>query len=488
MQNLTSRAFQKRHLLPYAQGGHFRRIEWREPSNDEGSEDDEYEGIVESSAAGKDRNVIDEGLKKGSDENSKNEDAKQEEKGKMVSYTCHIKLIISPVAANKIEPPNSSGPHPFQHEGGTSDRATNSRAGSVGSRSDTETWKDFETLYISEETDFSNREVVDYASDSSRPDWGEDSSEAVSFGEVPDTGLMACRQYRYEVTHWVYHLREAQALWSAEEQQKNADWTYVWDQLLKFTRKQHRAFQAWLRLLCYHDGSIPYAQICQGNPLHIASYLGLSSFIRKLIADGYDVHQQCLHKTKFGKKDPRKYFFPLDLAVSNNSVDVETVKLLVDHGADLNRSNQYLGGEFGRQCNPFHLMVRKQPSRDFIEYLLAHGADPSVKDGKARTAVHQFSYAGLDPEALHLLLKAQPDVNLINLVSTQHQTPLHLLVERKNDLPLGLLKAYLEAKADVNIEDKKSMSMSTTDYPSLIATKVTRTSSQACIVRQRASC
>lgn len=314
--------------------------------------------------------------------------------------------------------------------------------------------KDIPDLVMFDEIVFNDRELVGYSSSSSGDESDEEENKAPT-----GTGMMLSKQYRYEITHWIHHLREAQALWSIKDQQENTEWTYIWDKLLEFMCEQRTAFKAWLRLLCYRDESIPYLKICRGNPLHVASFLGISSLVRTLIARDYKVNQPCLDQGRFGM-GLQGYLAPLDFAVYSDNVDIETVKLLVDHGADINCTNRSLGRYHDFDVTPFHMAVSKHPNKDFIEYLLAHGADPSMKDHIERTAVHHFSYNGSDPHALRLLLEARPEANLINLTTSYYrQTPLHILAERKSELPLDLLEAYLKAGADVNIDDRESMSM-----------------------------
>lgn len=304
---------------------------------------------------------------------------------------------------------------------------------------------------------FDSRKFIKYGSSSS-----ENESDYESDDDLAEPEVVSYDSLRYELRNWVHHLREAQALWSAEDQQESTQWKHVWDMLLKFICEQRSAFKAWLRLICYHDGSIPYLRICRGNPLHIASFFGLSSFVRILLEKGYVMDQPCHDQDRFGM-GLKGYLAPLDFAVYSKDVDPHTVKLLVDKGADLNRINWALGS-YDVQLTPFHMAVSKRPDKEFIEYLLAHNADPSIRDSHGRSAVHYFSYTGCDPDALRLLLEARSDVDLINLPSSRgNQTPLHILVERRNNFPLNLLEAYLKAKADVNIDDEESMSMSAAD-------------------------
>lgn len=303
-----------------------------------------------------------------------------------------------------------------------------------------------------EGSDFDERKFIDYGS--SEEEFEKKSEEQ---SDQKFDGWVMNRKYRYELTHWCYHFREAQNLWSVKEQQESTDWRYVWDKLLKFMRDDRSAFHVWLQLHCRHESSISYKQISKGGPLHMAAFLGLSSFARVLIDKGYRINQRCQDASRIAER----YAYPLDFSVCSAKLDVATVKVFVDHGANLNYPDSPLLNVSNYSITAFHRAVSAEPSKDFIRYLLGHGGDPSFKDRLGEAAIHWFSKTGTDPNALRLLLEARSDVNLINIISShRRQTPLHILVERKNDFSHDLLKAYLEAGANVNRDDGYSMSMS----------------------------
>lgn len=52
-------------------------------------------------------------------------------------------------------------------------------------------------------------------------------------------------RFRYEITHWTYHLSGAQKLWSWEEQKSNASWEAIWKFLVKFMCEDTAAFESW---------------------------------------------------------------------------------------------------------------------------------------------------------------------------------------------------------------------------------------------------
>jgi len=62
--------------------------------------------------------------------------------------------------------------------------------------------------------------------------------------------------------------------------------------------------------------------------------------------------------------------------------DINTIKYLVDHGADINKPNKYGN-------TPFHYYVFREPSIRMVNYLLDKGADKDKLDDYGQTVAQR---------------------------------------------------------------------------------------------------
>ncbi len=74
----------------------------------------------------------------------------------------------------------------------------------------------------------------------------------------------------------------------------------------------------------------------------------------------------------------------LDAEVKSN--DIESVKLLLKYGADVNNSYYITKYETNPYTTPLHEAV-KQNNQEMMVLLLVHGADTSIKDYEGKTAL-----------------------------------------------------------------------------------------------------
>jgi ankyrin repeat protein len=110
---------------------------------------------------------------------------------------------------------------------------------------------------------------------------------------------------------------------------------------------------------------------------------------------------------------------PLHLAVSQNEVNKEIVKMLLDYGAC-----PHTPGE-GRK-SPLHLSVKAGP---ILKMLLKAGPNLSTADLRGNTALHDAALCddSESPSCFVELLNYGADVNVLNAAG---QTPFHLILDR----------------------------------------------------------
>ena len=243
------------------------------------------------------------------------------------------------------------------------------------------------------------------------------------------------RFLRYEVNYWYYHIREAEALWTPEERANSPDWAALFSELDRFIDDNTEAFNEWQIFMFWRNGRTrgdPW------KPIHIAAYLGLTSWAEHLIARGEDLTEKCAGVN------------PLQAAALK--ADSPTMlKLLLEHNLDLN-------DEFESRIPAFHAWIWDDASYESVELMIQHGANLRITDKKnGWTAMHYFASEGEDPKVLDLLLNRgdpenQPD---INAEDRDGETPLHVLLSRR-EVPPDLLKAFVANGANVNAEDKDS--------------------------------
>ncbi|KAK3707864.1 hypothetical protein LTR37_011866 [Vermiconidia calcicola] len=145
------------------------------------------------------------------------------------------------------------------------------------------------------------------------------------------------------------------------------------------------------RLNWYQDGLSMFST----PPLHIASYLGLTRWVRMMLAKSNGKPRIAL----LGRKKDSDAVLPLVYAASRGHD--KTVTLLLDHGADINGQNMHQETALFRACRLGHEQT--------VRVLLSRGANVHVKDSGADTALHEAASAGVEgPVKLLLDYGADP--------------------------------------------------------------------------------
>jgi ankyrin repeat protein len=245
---------------------------------------------------------------------------------------------------------------------------------------------------------------------------------------------------RYEMQYWPRHMRKAEELWSAEEREGNSDWAALMSELDKLVFEAPDVFASWQSKYPDRKNKENIFAISNGphNPLHVAAYLGLTSWVKHLLDRGED-----LNGLSAG-------YSPLQAAACSGG-PLDAMKLLLEKGADINAQNKA-----GRSS--LHLwLMRGDITLDGMKLLLQHGADAKASCSLMHYTVMQyFANRGEDPEVLELLLAHGADINAIDPDSEWKMPALHFLLMRR-DVPLPLLEAFIKHKADTNAENAVSV-------------------------------
>lgn len=163
------------------------------------------------------------------------------------------------------------------------------------------------------------------------------------------------------------------------------------------------------------------------TPLHIAAGKGDADLLRLLRSGGANVNSIC-----------SKGFSPLLTALCRTRVHTESIKLLLDSGADVNVCTVA-----GRTA--LHLAVSKSDDRS-VQHLLDAGADPNYQDNYSKTplwiAVHENNI-----KIVPMLINFGGNVNHFTLPS--RESLLALAIQKQFEKMARLLVAN---GADVNAE------------------------------------
>ncbi|KAL9083000.1 MAG: hypothetical protein Q9165_008696 [Trypethelium subeluteriae] len=244
------------------------------------------------------------------------------------------------------------------------------------------------------------------------------------------------RYLRYEVLYWYHHVREAEALWDPEERKNNPDWATLMSELDSFIGENREAFNEWQIFMFWQNGlrrgDTPW------KPIHVAAYLGLTSWAEYLISRGESLTEKSFNCN------------PLQ-AAALKAESPKMLKLLLEQGIDVNEEEDSV-------IPAFHAWIWDDAEYETVQLMLQHKADVQMADKKnGWTAMHYFASHGEDPRVLELLLnKGDPQNQAdINGQDRDGETPLHILLSRR-EVPLDLLKAFVANNADVNAEDRDS--------------------------------
>lgn len=236
---------------------------------------------------------------------------------------------------------------------------------------------------------------------------------------------------RYELTHWMYHLREAERLWTPEEREKSGEWARLWELVDRFLFESPAAFIRWQ----YTAWAIDYPYIFDadslGKPIHVAAAYGLTALAERLLDRGVDVNSVNVDGMT-----------ALQLAATTQ--EPSTVELLLKRGANVHLLDC-------NQVTPLWRVAYKlNGNAKIAKLLLEGGSEPGVPDWTGVTPLHSACLNG-NIEIFQLLVNGGADVKAKNNAG---ESPLHYALRR--DPRLELIKELVRLGADVNEQDNNS--------------------------------
>lgn len=259
------------------------------------------------------------------------------------------------------------------------------------------------------------------------------------------------KHLRYEITHWHYHVREAEANWSDEERQAHPYAAELFDELYEqldiFMQEGALPFVQWQKQLrpdifAVYEKEADSELLVEG-PVHVAARYDLVGMLRRYIAAGTaDLHRQNF----FGNA-------PLHIASCSDTgyyVGSHAVLNLLLEAPDppINLQNHRY------EQTPLMLAMDGLMPEDFVRTLLEAGARPELPDNSGYTPLHWAADRRSLP-LCRLLLEGREDVVNVNAQDHKGDTPLHWLLEWYNS-SYEVAEYLLDKGADVRAEDLDS--------------------------------
>ena len=119
----------------------------------------------------------------------------------------------------------------------------------------------------------------------------------------------------------------------------------------------------------------------------------------------------------------------------------ETIQAMINHGADVNATNQDSVTSLVLACQIRNEVV--------IKVLLDAGADPNIVSSKGNTSLHAAVLGGCSKEALQKIIEYGADVNATNQLN---QTALELASQKGDDDALNVLREAESTSSSVSIK------------------------------------
>ncbi|RYP18542.1 hypothetical protein DL767_009816 [Monosporascus sp. MG133] len=253
-----------------------------------------------------------------------------------------------------------------------------------------------------------------------------DAVSVANIGEMDDVNVES-EDLRYELTHWHYHVREAEK-WRNHDSDEE-QWKVLSDEINTFLSEDSDVFKVWQKKVLHWRTFKTF-----DRPIHIAARFGLLEYVRQYVESDGDIdvenEDQCT---------------PLALACVGNG-DYVGLEYLVEHNADLKHLDNY-------RETPLHLVVDYNGPADKLKYLLSKVPDvPAMHDKFGWTLLH-LAILQRNWESVKVILECPAaDVNAKDM---NGETSLHLLLKSPNT-PNDILELLLSKGANVNAQDNDS--------------------------------
>lgn len=257
-------------------------------------------------------------------------------------------------------------------------------------------------------------------------DYGAQDEHEVTDANVSETKL------RYEFTHWMYHLREAEQLWASEERETSADWARLWGLVDKFLLESSASFIRWQYAVWASSYPYLFDTNSLGKPIHVAASYGLTALVERLLDRGADVNSV----------NPDGV---TALYLAADTQEPSTVELLLKRGASVHMRSW-------DQTTPLCRVAAKlNGNAKIAKLLLDGGSEPGASDSTGVTPMHSACLNG-NIEVFRLLVASGADVKVKD---NSGESPLHFGL-RRADPPLDLIEELIRLGADVNEQDNNS--------------------------------
>ncbi|QIW98623.1 hypothetical protein AMS68_004141 [Peltaster fructicola] len=278
-------------------------------------------------------------------------------------------------------------------------------------------------------------------------EYDEDPTPAAPAEDLVEAGDGAVWRMRYEIDNWPHHMLMAEQLWADDDKSVVPEWQELIAELDKFVFDTPDVFMEWQMILTISRMDYPNTEdYFQGDTaLHVAARLGLKYWVEHLLAN----KEQDINLIRSG-------YAPVQ-AVQPDEDNRELLKFFLQH-PKLDKAAVSGPGSDDYKFPVINTWLQKNGTVETVKLLLEYGADFVFADPVSRMApLHFLSMSITEPEALRLVLAAPGEKKVdINVQREGKWEPLHYLLYR-TDISVEIVEAYLENGADIDAEADNSL-------------------------------
>ena len=152
-----------------------------------------------------------------------------------------------------------------------------------------------------------------------------------------------------------------------------------------------------VRMLIEHGADLTIRDKMGDSYLHYAARYGRNDIISLLIESGMDINTEGVHFNALNDAILGEYYRP-------NTINMDTVRLLIGYGIDINNSNGH-PPLYDALCSGYVPL---------IELLMNNGADITMPYKHSHTPIHRAAMTD-NPEMIDLMIKYGADININTL-------------------------------------------------------------------------